>query len=289
MIPDSVSGPDFVVVTGLSGSGKSQVQKCFEDLGFFCIDNLPLQLLPDWGRLWKKLKGTKSAVIIDVRERGYLKEFGRFYSQLKRMGLDPYLLFLESDDKVLLRRFSETRRPHPLARKGELLIRSIARERRMLRPIRAHADDIVNSSHQTVHQLRRLIFEKYGKRPTCLISIYSFGFRIGIPPESDLVLDVRMLPNPFFTPRLRERTGLHRSVVGFLRSFAETGQILDRTLGFLKFLLPLYMEEGKSYLTISFGCTGGKHRSVFMADQVARALMAEGFDVTVHHRDIDVE
>lgn len=282
-------GPEFVVVTGLSGSGKSQVRKCFEDLGFFCIDNLPLQLLPAWGRLWKSLKEMKTALIIDVRERGFLKEFGTVYRDLQRMGVKPYLLFLESDDAVLARRFSETRRPHPLARKGELLSRSIGRERRMLQPIRAHADDVINTSHNTVHQLRKLIFEKYGKRPRCLLAICSFGFKRGIPPESDLVFDVRMLPNPFFTPSLRGRTGLDASVVRFLRSFSETGRVLDKILDLLKFLLPRYVEEGKSYLTISFGCTGGRHRSVFTAEQVGRALTREGFEVTMTHRDINAE
>lgn len=282
---DSVS-PSFVVVTGLSGSGKSQVQKCFEDLGFFCIDNLPLQLVPEWGRLTKGRAELKTALIVDVRERGFLGEFDRVYGELEKIGVKPHLLFLEADDAILLRRFSETRRPHPLARKGELLSRTIARERAMLQSIRSHANDVINTSQHTVHQLRKHIFEKFGKRPRCLITILSFGFRAGIPPESDIVIDVRMLPNPHFTPRLRERTGLNRSVIRFMRSFTETRRMLDKTLDYLRFLIPLYVEEGKSYLTISFGCTGGKHRSVFMAEEAGRALIRDGLDVTVSHRDI---
>ena len=281
--------PRFVIITGLSGSGKTQVHKCFEDLGYFCIDNLPLRLVPEWGRLWKGLRETKTALIIDVRERSFLEDFGSVYARLKRMGLYPYLVFLEADDTILLRRFSETRRPHPLARRGETLARSIARERTMLNRIRALADDVINTSRQTVHQLRRQVLERYGERLTFMVSLYSFGFRFGIPPESDLVIDVRMLPNPFFIPRLKGRTGLDPSVVRFMRSHKETDALLEKTLDYLRFLVPRYREEGKSYLTISFGCTGGKHRSVFVAEQVRRALERDGLEASVTHRDLHAD
>ncbi len=286
---DVLENPRFIVVTGLSGSGKSQVQKCLEDLGYFCIDNLPLGLVPEWGRLWKRQKQSRTALILDVREKSFWKDFGRIYAELQQLGVDPHLLFLESDDAVLIRRFSETRRPHPLARAGELLRSSIARERKLLQGVRNVADDVINTSRHTVHQLRKLIFEKYGRRQSCLLSIISFGYRFGIPPESDLVVDVRILPNPFFNPRLKVRTGLDGSVIRFLRSYGETHRVLEKTLDFLRFLLPLYVEEGKSYLTISFGCTGGKHRSVFMAQEISRVLATDGFEVTVNHRDIHAE
>ncbi len=195
---DVLENPRFIVVTGLSGSGKSQVQKCLEDLGYFCIDNLPLGLVPEWGRLWKRQKQSRTALILDVREKSFWKDFGRIYAELQQLGVDPHLLFLESDDAVLIRRFSETRRPHPLARAGELLRSSIARERKLLQGVRNVADDVINTSRHTVHQLRKLIFEKYGRRQSCLLSIISFGYRFGIPPESDLVVDVRILPQPLF-------------------------------------------------------------------------------------------
>jgi len=286
LVPEN---PRFIILTGLSGSGKSQVHKCFEDLGYFCIDNLPMRLVPDWARLWKAQKHIRTTLILDVREPTFQKEFGRVYEALRKMDVKPHLLFLESDDAVLIRRFSETRRPHPLARKGELLPDSIGRERRMLQSVRKLADDVINTSRQTVHQLRKLVFEKYGRRQVCLVSVTSFGYRFGIPPESDLVIDVRILPNPFFEPSLKARTGLDRRVIRFMRSFEETQTMLQKTVDYMRFLLPFYLSEGKSYLTISFGCTGGKHRSVFMAEQVGHVLAADGYDVSVSHRDINAE
>jgi UPF0042 nucleotide-binding protein len=283
------SQPRLLVVTGLSGSGKTHVSRALEDAGWFCVDNLPTVLLPSFAQL---LRGTpelrRSALVVDVREKGFLAAFPRVYRGIKRGGLATRLLFLEADDRTLLRRFSETRRPHPLA-PGEGASEGIRAEREALGPIRKIADEILDTSRLTVHQLRERVRERYfvqdeGRR--MVVSILSFGFKYGIPPEADLVFDSRFLPNPHFVPGLRKLTGADPAVVRYVMRRPETTLFLRRLGSLVKFVLPRHAREGRSYLTIALGCTGGRHRSVVLANALARAVKRQGFPVRVYHRDV---
>ena len=287
-------GNRFVVVTGMSGAGKSQAIRALEDLGYFCVDNLPITLIPTLAEL--SLRGgtdiSKVAIVVDVREGAFLSTFPKALRKLRAMrGLDPTLIFLEADDPALVRRFSETRRPHPLAY-DRPVVDGIREERRRLAPIRALADEIVDTSHLTVHELRDAFMAVSRGRSAgggLLITILSFGFKHGVPVESDLVFDVRCLPNPHFVPELRGHTGRDRAVVRFMDQHQETHEFRDKLADFLRFVVPQYVAEGKSYLTIAIGCTGGKHRSVMMAEAMRRRLEdVEGVRVRVRHRDIDL-
>jgi len=277
------------VITGLSGSGKTHVSRALEDSGWFCVDNLPSALIAPFGELIRSSPGLRrSALVVDVREPDFLRRFPEVFRRLKRRGLEASLLFLEADEKVLLRRFSETRRPHPFA-VNEPVIEGIRGEREALRPIRKMADLILDTTQYTVHQLRDYIREHYDVRAepgTMVVAVMSFGYKYGVPPEADLVFDVRFLPNPNFVPALRSLTGAHARVVRFLRRQEETREFLRRVRGFLGYVLPRYVREGKTYLTIGIGCTGGRHRSVMIANALGAALRARGRLVRVYHRDI---
>jgi UPF0042 nucleotide-binding protein len=283
----------FVVLTGLSGAGKSQAIRALEDLGYFCVDNLPTQLVPTLAALSRREGAVlpKVALVIDVREGGFLREFPRVWRSLKRMpGLDPMLIFLEASHETLVRRFSETRRPHPLAH-GRPVVEGIRAERRRLGAIRAMADEIIDTTHLTVHQLRerfmRFAADEGATRPL-LVTLLSFGFKFGVPLDADIIFDVRFLPNPHFVPALRPKTGKDRPVVKFLMQQTLTQPFLDKLVDLLKFLLPEYVREGKAYLTIAIGCTGGRHRSVMVAEYLAKALSgAEDVQVRVRHRDVE--
>jgi UPF0042 nucleotide-binding protein len=283
----------FVVLTGLSGAGKSQAIRALEDLGYFCVDNLPTQLVPTLAALSKREGAVlpKVALVIDVREGGFLREFPRVWRSLKRTpGLDPILIFLEASHETLVRRFSETRRPHPLAH-GRPVVEGIRAERRRLGAIRAMADEIIDTTHLTVHQLRerfmRFAASEGATRPL-LVTLLSFGFKFGVPLDADIVFDVRFLPNPHFVPALKPKTGKDRPVVKFLMEQPLTQPFLDKLVDLLTFLLPEYVREGKAYLTIAIGCTGGRHRSVMVAEYLARALDgADGVQVRVRHRDVE--
>jgi UPF0042 nucleotide-binding protein len=281
------------VLTGLSGAGKSQAIRALEDLGYFCVDNLPTQLVPTLAALSKREGAVlpKVALVIDVREGGFLREFPRVWRSLKRTpGLDPILIFLEASHETLVRRFSETRRPHPLAH-GRPVVEGIRAERRRLGAIRAMADEIIDTTHLTVHQLRerfmRFAASEGATRPL-LVTLLSFGFKFGVPLDADIVFDVRFLPNPHFVPALKPKTGKDRSVVKFLMEQPLTQPFLDKLVDLLTFLLPEYVREGKAYLTIAIGCTGGRHRSVMVAEYLARTLDgADGVQVRVRHRDVE--
>lgn len=279
---------DLVIITGTSGSGKLTALKAFEDLGFYAVDNLPIALLTKFADLTNDSKSRKrAALIIDIREGESLKQFPAIYAQLQHT-TRAVLLFLDAEDDVLRRRYSETRRPHPLGIDAPVLT-SIADERQQLGRIRALADIFIDTSKLNVHELRRLIEEKFQDvHRTDKITVYvnSFGFRYGVPPDSDLVFDVRFLPNPNYIPEFKELTGKHPSVARYIRSFPQTTEFINRISDLLIYLLPHYVREGKSYLTISIGCTGGHHRSVLIADEVYKRLKKAGYAVKESHRDV---
>ncbi len=289
--PRGGGGQPFIVITGLSGSGKSQAIRALEDLGYFCVDNLPTTLIPTLARLSLRAGGDieRVAIVVDVREGEFLSSFPRVFRKLRTMPrLNPILIFLESTDASLVRRFSETRRPHPLA-PDRSVREGIRDERARLTPIRDLADEIVDTSDMTVHELRHFFMglsrDRAGAR--LVVTLLSFGFKHGVPVDADLMFDVRCLPNPHFVPALRRRTGRDRAVVQFMEKDASTRAFMDRLDDYLRFVVPYYVAEGKSYLTIAIGCTGGRHRSVMIAERARRALADEGLArVRVRHRDL---
>jgi UPF0042 nucleotide-binding protein len=278
----------LVVITGLSGSGKGSVLRALEDLGFYSVDNLPVELIPKFAELVAdNPKLESAALVVDIREGKGLSNFPQVFHKIRR-AVDAKLIFLEADESALLRRFSETRRPHPLGTDRSIL-KSIRSEKTQLVAIRAMADLTINTSKFTVHELREFIGERFrGQRDESKILIYvtSFGYRNGVPPDSDLVFDVRFLPNPNYIPRFKHLTGKNPAVARYIRSFPQTTEFIQRISELLVYLLPHYIREGKSYLTIAFGCTGGQHRSVMMADQIRKNLAEAGFKAKVNHRDI---
>ncbi len=282
-------GRQLVILTGLSGSGKSTVLKSFEDMGFYCVDNLPVELIPIFAELHAAGQGefARAALLVDAREGLQLEKLPPLLRHLRRDN-PIVLVFIEAHDDVLLRRYSETRRPHPLG-KDFSVRESLDHERALMAPIRKLADIVIDTSQFNVHELRRFITERFesdSKRPM-LISLVSFGYKFGVPNDADLMFDVRFLPNPHFVPRLRAFTGKDPKVRQYIESFPQTGEFLRRINSLLTYLLPHYMEEGKSYLTIAFGCTGGKHRSVMMAESLKKALEKRGLNTRLIHRDID--
>ena len=273
----------------MSGSGKGTALKAFEDLGYYSVDNLPIDLIPKFAEL---LIGApqihRAALVVDIREGVSLERLPDTFRKVSRK-VPTRLLFLEADDAVLIRRFSETRRPHPLGT-GQSVADSIRRERKRLAPIRDLADPIINTGKYNVHDLRATIHSTFGaeaeRSKGILIHVNSFGFRHGVPTDSDLVFDVRFLPNPNYIPTFKEKTGKHPGVVRYIRSFPQTEEFMDRISDLLIYLLPHYIKEGKSYLTIAFGCTGGHHRSVMMAIEMRKRLEEAGYRVKQTHRDI---
>lgn len=280
---------ELVIITGLSGSGKVTVLKCMEDLGYYSVDNLPVDLIPKFGELVNDSPNIQhAALLVDIREGEALKRFPGIYAKIRRER-PCTLVFLEADEDTLLRRYSETRRPHPLGTQ-ESVVRSLRRERRQLAPIRALAEHIINTSKFNVHELREFIGEKFsgnGDQSRIMIYVTSFGYRHGVPPDSDLVFDVRFLPNPNYIPKFKKLSGRHSSVARYIRSFPQTVEFIQRISDLLLYLLPHYIREGKSYLTIAFGCTGGRHRSVMIADEIRRRLARGGYSVKSTHRDIE--
>jgi UPF0042 nucleotide-binding protein len=282
--------PELVIITGLSGSGKGTVLKALEDHGYYSVDNLPLGLIPKFAELTQDSPNIRrAALVVDIRERDQLHRLPEIIARLKRK-LRTHLVFLDADDDALVRRYSETRRPHPLGGARSVL-RSVQLERRQLAGIRAVADYVINTSELNVHELRRKIVETFCAQDETGLQIYvmSFGFKHGVPPESDLVFDVRFLPNPNYIPELKRLTGRHAAVARYVKSFPQTLEFLERVTSLLAFLIPYYSAEGKSYLTISFGCTGGRHRSVMIASEIRRRLGKAGYSVRLSHRDIEKE
>jgi UPF0042 nucleotide-binding protein len=278
---------DLVIITGMSGSGKASVLKAFEDLGYYCVDNLPVGLIPRFAELvGQSSEIERTALVVDVREGSQLDELPAIVKSVKRM-LPTRMIFLEADESVLVRRYSETRRPHPLGTNAPVKS-SLAAERRHLRSIRAMADLVIDTSKFNVHELRSYITERFRKQESgkdILVSCVSFGFKHGVPEDADLMFDVRFLPNPHFVPQFRPLTGRDPKVAKYIRSFPQTREFIARISELLVYLLPHYIREGKSYLTISFGCTGGQHRSVMIAEDVSKRLRKAGYRVKVVHRD----
>lgn len=279
---------ELVIITGLSGSGKGSVLRALEDLGYYSVDNLPVELIPKFAELVADNPTVKSsALVVDVREGAGLSAFPGVFRKI-RSAVNTKLIFLEADDTAIVRRFSETRRPHPLGT-DRSIAKSIRSERSKLSVIRGMADLIINTSKFTVHELREFIGERFRgahDESKLLIYVTSFGYRNGLPPDSDLVFDVRFLPNPNYIPRFKHLTGKNPGVAKYIRSFPQTTEFVKRISDLLVYLLPHYIREGKSYLTIAFGCTGGQHRSVMMAEQIRKNLAASGFKAKVNHRDI---
>jgi UPF0042 nucleotide-binding protein len=276
-----------VVITGMSGSGKGSVLKVFEDLGYYCVDNLPVELIPSFADLIQQSREIhRAALVLDVREGGGLEKLPVILKAIRKR-VPTKVLFLEATDETLLRRFSETRRPHPLGKSAPVKT-SITAERKRLQPIAALADDIIDTSKFNVHELRAHINERFRREQPAqhiLVSVVSFGFRNGVPEDADLVFDVRFLPNPHFVPEFRPLTGKDPKVARYIRQYPQTKEFLKRIKELLVYLLPHYIHEGKSYLTIAFGCTGGQHRSVMMAEDIGKHLKQAGYDVKVQHRD----
>src|SRR5580700_8210171 len=286
--PASEYRGELVILTGLSGSGKGSALKAFEDLGYYAVDNLPVELLPRFAELVaQSVEITRAALVVDVREGERLERFPARLKELRHL-LPTTVVYLEASKAALLRRFSETRRPHPLGRE-EMVGSAIQAERKLLDPIRNVADVLIDTSRFNVHELRAYIqnqFRRESDGKGLLVSSISFGYKNGVPLEADLVFDVRFLPNPHFVPEFRDLTGRHPKVAKYIREFPQTCEFLDRVTQLLLFLLPHYIEEGKSYLTVAFGCTGGQHRSVMIAEEVQKRLAKEGYRVKTVHRDM---
>lgn len=278
----------LVIITGLSGSGKLSALKSFEDMGYYAVDNMPIELVPRFAELIGESATTsRAALVVDVREGQGLERFPSILKKIRRE-LPTTVIYLEASNAALLRRFSETRRPHPLGRE-ERVGGAIEAERKLLDPIRNVADVIIDTSNFNVHELRAHIqnnFASDGSGKDLLISSLSFGYKNGVPLEADLIFDVRFLPNPHFVPEFRPLTGKHPKLIAYLEKFPQTHEFLDRVTGLLLYLLPHYIHEGKSYLTVAFGCTGGQHRSVMIAEEVSKRLEKEGYRVKTAHRDM---
>lgn len=281
----------MVIVTGLSGSGRSAALKAFEDMGYYCVDNLPLVLLPNFADFaGGSAEAVRSAIGIDIREKDFPVRFPSLYREIKAGGQVIETLFLDASDQTLVRRFSETRRPHPLARGATALIDGIRKERSELGEVKTLADQIIDTSDYTVHDLRQAIERKYARgdagRPF-LITLISFGYKYGVPYDMDLMFDLRFLPNPHFVPALKEQTGEDPGVREYVMTGKDSAEFLTRLQDFLTYLLPQFRREGKSYLTIAFGCTGGRHRSVAVAINMAERLRKTGYEVILKHRDMN--
>lgn len=278
-----------VVLSGPSGSGKSTAIKALEDLGYYCVDNMPVALLPRFMELLARSgEIARVAAVIDVREREFLKDFVQVFSDLKTAGYQMELIYLEASDDALVRRFSETRRRHPLAAEASPL-EGLTMERELLKELKSLADKVVDTTEFNVHQLRDLIKEFYSgpvTREKMALNFISFGYRYGLPSDADLVIDVRFLPNPFFVDKLKKHDGLEKDVKDYILSRDEAKEFLERFRNFLDYLIPLYWKEGKSYLTIAVGCTGGKHRSVAMVEAIAEGFHPDMVSIRKRHRDI---
>jgi UPF0042 nucleotide-binding protein len=293
--PSSQGAPDIVIITGLSGSGMTSATNAFEDLGYFCVDNMPLTLLPTFTRLVHaqededaRSRIDRAALVISFREGRFLSDFAKQLRVLRQRGLQVSVLFFEASDENLARRFSETRRPHP-ADRGKGLFDAIRVEREAMKRVRALADEVVDTSDHTVHSLRKLLLERFsprGEAAPLRVQVLSFGHKFGSPRDMELLFDVRHLPNPFFVDGLRELTGSDRRVVKYLKSQPEVEETVQRFSDLLYYLLPQYKREGKSYLTVGIGCTGGRHRSVMIANELSGRLRRAGFDAHAVHRDM---
>jgi RNase adapter protein RapZ len=278
----------FLILTGMSGSGKTAVSHFLEDLGYYCVDNLPAKLIPSLVDLWlrEEVDIRKVALIVDIREPGFLSDFPAAVEEIKKR-MSPKIIFLDASDETLLKRFSETRRPHPLTKKKSV-IEGIRMERKRLAPIKKMADEVFDTSSTNASQLKELLIRRLvtGRVPVMQIVVVSFGYKYGIPLDADLIFDTRFLPNPFYVDTLRDKTGKSPAVRAYVLNSAVTREFSDRLFPFIDYLLPQFIAEGKSYLTIAIGCTGGKHRSVVIAEKLKAYLRRRRYDIKVLHRDV---
>jgi len=278
----------FLIITGISGSGKTVVSHFLEDLGYYCVDNLPAKLIPSLVELWQReeVEIRKIALVVDMREPGFLSDFPAAVEEIKKR-IRPKIIFLEASDETLLKRFSETRRPHPLTKKKSV-IEGIRLERKRLAPIKKLADDVFDTSSTNISQLKELLARRLvkGRTPTMQIVVVSFGYKYGVPLDADLIFDTRFLPNPFYVDSLRDKTGKSPAVRAYVLHSAESREFRDRLFPFIDYLIPKFITEGKSYLTIAIGCTGGKHRSVVIAEELRGYLRKRRYDIKVYHRDV---
>jgi UPF0042 nucleotide-binding protein len=278
----------FLIVTGMSGSGKTAVSHFLEDLGYYCVDNLPAKLIPSLVDLWlrEEVEIRKVALVVDIREPGFLSDFPAAVEEIKKR-ITPKIIFLDASDETLRKRFSETRRPHPLTKKKSV-IQGIRLERKRLAPIKKMADDVFDTSSTNITQLRELLTRELvkGRTPTMQIVVVSFGYKYGVPLDADLIFDTRFLPNPFYVDNLRDRTGKSPKVRAYVLQSGECREFKDRLFPFIDYLIPKFIAEGKSYLTIAIGCTGGKHRSVIIAEELRGYLRKRRYDIKIYHRDI---
>jgi UPF0042 nucleotide-binding protein len=283
----------IVIVTGLSGSGKSTALKALEDIGFFCVDNLPIMLLPKFLDLQSGASSevSKIALVMDLREKYFLEKHIEVLSKLKKKKYNIEILFLDTNNDLLLRRFSETRRTHPLS-EGKTILECIELERDKLHELKKMAEIVIDTSNYSVHQLKEHVQGLYlasSKAKRLLINLISFGYRFGLPPDADIVMDVRFLPNPYFVSDLKEYNGNEKTVEEYVMRWDDTEQFLSNLFKMMTFLTPLYEKEGKSYLNIAIGCTGGRHRSVVILNQLARYFSDRDYTTNVSHRDVDRE
>lgn len=278
----------FLIITGLSGSGKTVFSNLLEDLSYYCVDNLPAKLIPTFVDLWKKkeVELDKVALVVDIREAGFLTEFPKVWEEIKKR-ISPKLIFLEATDEVLVKRFSESRRPHPISGEKSIL-EGVQLERERLEGIKKMADEVIDTTTTTIYQFREILLNRFEREKTqkMRISVVSFGYKYGIPIDSDLVFDTRFLPNPFYIDKLRDKTGKKKRVKDYVLDTAETKKYLEKLYNFVEYLIPNFIKEGKSYLTIACGCTGGKHRSVIIAEKLKEFLRKRNYDIRIYHRDI---
>jgi UPF0042 nucleotide-binding protein len=278
----------FLIVTGISGSGKTVVSHYLEDMGYYCIDNLPAKLIPSLLDLWlgREVEIQKVALVVDMREQGFLTDFPVVWNQIRKK-ITPKLIFLDSSDETLLKRFSESRRPHPLAPRKSV-IEGIRLERKRLAPIKDMADEVFDTSATSITQIKELLMRRLikGRKPTLQFVAVSFGYKYGLPLDSDLVFDTRFLPNPFYIDSLRTKTGRSKPVREYVLQSEEAQEFLKKLFDFVDYLIPKFISEGKSYLTIAIGCTGGRHRSVVIVEELRGYLRKKSYDIKVYHRDI---
>jgi len=283
-----MKGSKFLIITGMSGSGKTTVSRFLEDLGYYCMDNLPAKLIPGFVGLWKRkeVEIEKVALVIDIREIGFEKEFPRVLKNIRKSIL-PYLIFLDASNETLIKRFSETRRPHPITGRKSVM-ESLILERKRLAVIKNLSDEVIDTSSTSISELRKILARRFleRKRLRMQIVIISFGYKYGIPLDSDMVFDTRFLPNPFYVDSLRDKTGRSKSVIEYVLGSKETKKYMEELYRFVDYLMPKFEEEGKTNLTISIGCTGGKHRSVVLAKKLREFLTGRGYSVKIYHRDI---
>jgi len=278
----------FIVITGLSGSGKTVVSRFLEDLGYYCVDNLPAKLIPTFVDLWlrKEVEIDKVALVVDIREHGFLTSFPEVWEDIRKK-ISPKLIFLEASDETLVKRFSETRRPHPLTDRRSIL-EGVRLERKRMAPIKTMADEVIDTSEMSISEIKQVFVRRFvtSRGPRLRVVIVSFGYKYGVPLDSDLVFDTRFLPNPFYLERLRDKTGKTRAVRDFVLGSEESRLFLRELTRFVHHLMPRFVAEGKSQLVIAVGCTGGRHRSVVIAESLRDYLERQKYDIKIFHRDV---